>query len=138
MAGPKLTVNEAKTRLVRLPDETLDFLGYTFGRYWSRRTGRSCTGVWPSKKAIAHLVRAIGERNGRATMGPTVSEEVATLNRLLEGWANDFRLGWVSPAHRAAAAQARRRLRQWLYAKHSVPKPGGYNTPCTPCVACRV
>ena len=28
----RLTVNETKTRVCRLLDETFDFLGYTFGR----------------------------------------------------------------------------------------------------------
>ena len=32
MARLRLTVNETKTRLCRLPEETFDFLGYTFGR----------------------------------------------------------------------------------------------------------
>ena len=32
MSKLKLTVNEQKTRLCRLPEETFDFLGYTLGR----------------------------------------------------------------------------------------------------------
>jgi hypothetical protein len=28
-----LTVNEAKTRLARLPEESFDFLGYSIGRF---------------------------------------------------------------------------------------------------------
>ena len=35
----KLTVNEAKTHVCRLPAESFDFLGYTFGRMHSPRTG---------------------------------------------------------------------------------------------------
>jgi len=124
MGRLRLTVNEAKTRLVRVPGETFDFLGYTFGRCWSARKGRSYLGVRPSKKAVAHLVRSIGDETHRATTGRTVPEEVAKLNRLLEGWANYFSLGWVGPAYRAADAQTRRRLRQWLCAKHGVRKPG--------------
>jgi hypothetical protein len=124
MGRLRLTVNEAKTRLVRVPGETFDFLGYTFGRCWSARKGRSYLGVRPSKKAVARLVRSIGDETRRATTGRTVPEEVARLNRLLEGWANYFSLGWVGPAYRAADAQTRRRLRQWLCAKHGVRKPG--------------
>ena len=36
MSRLKLTVNETKTRLCRLPDETFDFLGYTLGRNYDR------------------------------------------------------------------------------------------------------
>ena len=32
MSKLKLTVNEAKTRVCYLPEESFDFLGYTFGR----------------------------------------------------------------------------------------------------------
>jgi RNA-directed DNA polymerase len=31
----KLTVNEAKTHIRELPQERFDFLGYSFGRYYS-------------------------------------------------------------------------------------------------------
>jgi hypothetical protein len=37
----KLTVNERKTKLCQLPEQTFDFLGYTFGRYYSGKTGRA-------------------------------------------------------------------------------------------------
>lgn len=33
---PGLMVNEKKTRLVKLPDERFDFLGYTVGRFYGR------------------------------------------------------------------------------------------------------
>ena len=37
MSKLKLTVNETKTRLCRLPEESFDFLGYTIGRCYTRR-----------------------------------------------------------------------------------------------------
>jgi group II intron reverse transcriptase/maturase len=37
----RLTVNETKTRLCRVPEETFDFLGYTFGRCYSPKTGQA-------------------------------------------------------------------------------------------------
>lgn len=39
------------------------------------------------------------------------------------GWANYFCLGPVSKACRAVERHARKRLRQWLCAKHKVPWP---------------
>ncbi len=41
MATLKLTVNEDKTHLCRIPQERFDYLGYTFGRCYSRKTGRA-------------------------------------------------------------------------------------------------
>lgn len=46
-----LTVNEKKTRLVRLPDERFDFLGYTVRRFYGFQ-GRPYWGTAPSKKSI--------------------------------------------------------------------------------------
>ena len=45
MSRLKLTVNETKTRLCRLPDETFDFLGYTLGRNYDCRTWRVLSGT---------------------------------------------------------------------------------------------
>ena len=42
----KLMVNEEKTRICKVPEGEFDFLGYTFGRMFSARTGKpvSATG----------------------------------------------------------------------------------------------
>jgi group II intron reverse transcriptase/maturase len=48
----KLTVNETKTRVCKLPEEKFDFLGYTFGRCYSTRMGRTYLGTVPSKKRV--------------------------------------------------------------------------------------
>lgn len=124
MSELKLTVNEAKTRVCRVPDEAFDFLGYTIGRCWSRRTGRAYIGTRPSAKAIARLCREISEMTGRRWYLKDGSERVAKLNRKLVGWANYFYLGPVSPAYAAIDAHVRFRLRQWLCGKHKVPGQG--------------
>ena len=41
MSKLKLTVNETKTRVAKLPEEKFDFLGYTFARCYSHQTGRA-------------------------------------------------------------------------------------------------
>src|ERR1700677_1585372 len=41
VAQIKLTVTEEKTRGSRVPQDTFDFLGYTFGRYYSPKTGHA-------------------------------------------------------------------------------------------------
>ena len=45
---------------------------------------------------------------------------ITTLNRMMIGWANYFCLGPVSKAYRAVERHARKRLRQWLCAKHQL------------------
>src|SRR3954454_13319342 len=61
MSRLKLTVNEAKTRRCRVPEESFDFLGYTIGRRHSPRTGRPYIGTRPSSKKVAHLREEIRE-----------------------------------------------------------------------------
>ena len=45
MGKLKLTVNEEKTRICRVPEGEFDFLGYTFGRMYSARTGKARSGL---------------------------------------------------------------------------------------------
>ena len=59
MTRLKLTVNEDKTRICKVPEGEFDFLGYTFGRMHKRTTGRAYLGVRPSKKSIRRMVEKI-------------------------------------------------------------------------------
>jgi len=124
MSKLRLTVNETKTRLCRVPEETFDFLGYTIGRCWSPQTGRSYIGTKPSAKKIDRLKREISDQTSRRWLWTDVEDRVARLNRLLLGWSNYFRLGPVSAVYRAIDRHARHRLRQWLRAKHKLPNRG--------------
>jgi group II intron reverse transcriptase/maturase len=114
----KLTVNTAKTRTCRIPEETFDFLGYTLGRCYSAKTGRSYIAMRPSKKRIGRMCQALSEATHRGTMLTDTPDKVGELNRRLIGWANYFCLGPVSTAYRAVDEHARRRLRRWLCRKH--------------------
>jgi len=124
MSKLKLTVNEAKTRLRRIPGETFDFLGYTIGRCYSPQTGRSYIGTRPSAKKIARLRDEIREITDRRWLWTEAEDRVARLNRLLLGWSNYFCLGPVSRAYRALDRHCCNRLRQWLCAKHKVKTRG--------------
>ena len=120
----KLTVNEAKTKLCRVPEETFDFLGYTFGRCYSPQTGRAYFGTRPAKKKIRQLCESLGEQTSRRFLLLEAEEIVARLNRQLRGWANYFCLGPVSRAYRAVDSYMTNRLRRWLCKKHKVPGAG--------------
>ena len=124
MSKLRLTVNETKTRQCRVPEEAVDFLGYTIGRCYSARTGRPYIGARPSAKKIARLRDEIHELTDRRWQWMAVEDQVARLNRLLLGWSNYFRLGPVSRAYRAIDRHVRLRLRQWLCGKHKVGTRG--------------
>jgi RNA-directed DNA polymerase len=122
MARLRLTVNDAKTRLCRGPDEPFDFLGYTIGTCYSPQTGWAYLGVKPSAKKLQGLNRKLSGQTGREWLWLDVGEMVGRLNRLLRGWANYFCLGTVTAAYRKVTAHACYRLRQWLVRK--LPRQG--------------
>jgi RNA-directed DNA polymerase len=124
MSKLKLTVNETKTRLCSLPEGSFDFLGYTFGRCFSYRTGRAYLGASPSRKKIAKLCDAIRELTLRSGTGRDEEEVVGKLNQKLVGWANYFSVGAVTKAYGMVNYHVTNRLRRWLCAKHRVRGPG--------------
>jgi len=124
MSKLKLTVNEKKTRLCRLPDETFDFLGYTLGRNYDCRTGESYLGPRPARKKIDRLCGAIGELTTRRRTFLAVDELIGRINSKLRGWSNYFRIGTVSKAYRSIDSHVRYRVRRWLCAKFKVPGNG--------------
>jgi group II intron reverse transcriptase/maturase len=121
----KLTVNEKKTHVCRLPDESFDFLSYTFSRLYSPRTGHAYLGTMPARKSISDVCRKLTALTDRDTLPRDIDEQVGRLNRLLSGWGRYFSQGTLSKAYRIVNDHARERLRQWLCAKHK-HRSGGY------------
>ncbi len=124
MSELKLTVNETKTRLCRLPDETFDFLGYTLGRNYDCRSGESYLGPRPSRKKVDRLCGEISELTGRRMALLDVEVLIGRLNHKLRGWANYFRIGTVSKAYRNIDNHVRYRVRRWLCTKFKVQGSG--------------
>ena len=79
----KLTVNEIKTRVCAVPKESFDFLGYTFGRLFSPRTGGPYLGVRPSEKRIRRICDKVSEMTDRRSSSRSVEEVVGEINPIL-------------------------------------------------------
>jgi group II intron reverse transcriptase/maturase len=124
MGKLKLQVNERKTRVCTVPQESFDFLGYTLGRCYSKKTGRAYIGTRPARKRVARICEEISQLTRRETTWQEAGEVVGAINAKLRGWANYFSLGPVSSAYRAVDSHARYRLRQWLRNKHRTPNSG--------------
>src|SRR5215471_7840787 len=116
----KLEVNQQKTRVCRVPEESFDFLGYTLGRCYRVKTGQAYIGTKPSKKRVLRFCENISQKTNRKTCGRDTEEVIGELNLMLRGWANYFQLGSVSKAYESVDSHVRRRLRQWLGRKHKL------------------
>ena len=121
MSKLKLTVNEDKTHVCQIPQESFDFLGYTFGRCYWPKNGRAYIGVKPSKKRVARVCTTIGKLTDRRLTHQDPTEVVTQLNQMIGGWANYFCMGTVTKAYRTVEQHVCSRLRQWLGKKHKMP-----------------
>ncbi|VTR93098.1 RNA-directed DNA polymerase (Reverse transcriptase) OS=mine drainage metagenome GN=B2A_12249 PE=4 SV=1: RVT_1: GIIM [Gemmata massiliana] len=108
-----LSVNERKTRLATLPEESIDFLGYTIGQFHGRGD-RPYIGTRPSKKSVCKLRARIHEETSSRWNWQQPAERVEVLNPILRGWCGYFNQGPVVRVYRAVRAYIERRLRRWL------------------------
>ena len=108
-----LTINEAKTKIVKLPQERFDFLGYTLGRFYTK-DNTAYIGTRPSKKALKKIIMRIHQETSRDMTWSSVEERIIRLNRVIRGWCNYFNQGPVLKSYNLVRRYTEKRLRRWL------------------------
>ncbi len=114
-----LTLNEAKTRLVNICQQGINFLGFnlTWRRYHRKPGGY--LHVQPAQKSRAALRENLGRLLNHWTRWRPIREVVAEVNRVLRGWAGYFHYGNSTTVMKRMRNYSRNRLRRWLWRKHA-------------------
>ncbi len=124
----ELKLNQNKTIIMDARNGNFDFLGYTFGRIWFRKTGKCYMGASPSKKSIKRLKQKVKTilRPGEKGAWPDVRDR---LNALLQGWSTYFCYGTTQIAYRAAERNVYDQVRRFLVKRHKVRSIGIHRFP---------
>jgi len=89
----KLKLHPDKTRLVGMGEDGFDFLGFHFHKWPSKRTGRLVPYAWPSQRAMRAVRANLRQQTERRRLRVDLAELVHSLNRVIRGWRNYFRVG---------------------------------------------
>lgn len=121
MEAMGLMLNEQKTQLVDVNQESFSFLGYTFGWEYFPKSGQRYMAARPSKTSVQRLK----DRVGRWLTGQNPRpwpQIVERLNRILGGWANYFGYGSLAKAYQAIEHHVRDCAVDVLSKRHKTSK----------------
>lgn len=113
----KLTLHPTKTRIVEMPHEGCEFLGFHFKKVKARKSGRLVPLMWPSQKALTAVRSQIRGETLRRSLRGSLAAIVATLNPLIRGWRHYFRVGNSTQKLPALDRYVRLRLLTWGLAR---------------------
>jgi RNA-directed DNA polymerase len=77
-------------------------------------TGRRYLSPAPAKKKVDAICEKISQLTSSRTSWQSVDQKVGELNRVLSGWGNYFRVGYVTGSWAVVQQHSCRRLRQWM------------------------
>lgn len=113
----KLTVHPTKTGIVEVKCAGFEFLGFHFHKGRARKSGKLIPLMWPGQKAMKAIRSHIREQTERRGLRGTMAAMVATLNRIIHGWRNYFRVGNSPKKFQDLDRYVRQRVVQWLRAR---------------------
>lgn len=118
----KLKLNQKKTRVVNIEEESFDFLGYSFGKTMNQQRTKKAIYFWPSQKAekaIRERIRKIANPNRPIKVEQVIGE----LNPVIRGWVNYFRIGNSSRKFGKIRLYAANKVRKFMRRRE---KKSGY------------
>jgi len=107
-----LTMHPEKTRIVDAKTGNFDFLGFNFRKVKNPRSGKVFALVQPFQKAQKALREKIREKTGPNTR-LKLGELIKTVNPIIRGWVNYFRIGNSSKAFGKARRYVADRTRRY-------------------------
>ncbi len=112
----KMTLSEEKTLITHL-DAGFDFLGFHIQRK-RRGKGKQVVLTYPSKQALAAVMRKIKQATRRGTTSLRLVDVLRKINPILRGWAAYFRYGASKRTFSYLGYYAWWRIILWLRRKH--------------------
>ena len=123
----KLTLNEAKTKIVNAYEGTFDFLGFTIWMGKSRKSGKLYPHVQPSKKSLQAVKDRVTAFTKRTRTAKPLESVVNEINATLRGWVGYFHFKNCSSTLKAVKCHVEERLRTHLRKRHKIKDRGvGY------------
>ena len=115
-----LWVNEEKTKVVNLRDQTqgFDFLGYRHHLNPVGRQGRLHLCRWPGTKAVQRIFARVKDMLLSPYLTPHLPDIVAALNAVMRGWGAYFRWGETLRVFSKVDNYVRRRFALYLARKY--------------------
>lgn len=86
----KLTLNQKKTKIVDMNNESFDFLGFRFQKFKSPKSKRMLPYMMPNPKALRKVKDVIRLNTCRKSAYESLDVKVKRLNPMIRGWRNYF------------------------------------------------
>lgn len=125
----ELKLNEEKSRVVDAREGSFDFLGFTFYRQRSLRTGKVITLVEPSRESEQHFRDEVRNLTGRWSHCLPQRDVLERVNRYVRGWVNYFHLHNSTRVFVRQRFFFEQRMRKYLQKRRQVKGFGYRNWP---------
>jgi len=119
-----LQLNPTKTKVVDAQQESFDFLGFSFHRRRSRKSGKYYPHVEPSKRSIQRIKDRVKGLTTRNRCPIPLEDVVGDLNTSLRGWSGYFHHGNSSTVFDKVKMHAEESLRTHLRRRHKLHSRG--------------